>query len=490
MKVARRNKVLGLTIGEHSLLIAELSAGDRANVRRLGEFVFPDKTSLDENPAALGKALGEYLQREGFSTRAVVVGLPARWLLVKSKELPPADAATAANLLRLQEEAESSAGLDLVVDYVGEPDAARGTTVLVVGAPRSRIASVQALCAAAGLKVLAITASALALAARISGGRDGIVLSVDATDAELTACKNGAITLLRRVGSADQSRVFVGELRRALSMLAPRSENQQLILWDRTGIDSADLAKSLDMPVRAGNAEVLNIDPRPGLNGQVVHHAAPIAVAMSGMDASGRTVDFLHSRLAPVQERRIPRWAIITAVATVLVIAAGALVYQNLLSQQDALRTLQARLGNMQGQIKSADAFVTTVSHARHWHAENPRYLACLNDLSAAFPTDGQTYAVSIMIRETMAVGPRGKAVATGTLTGQCYGKTSDQERFQRLLEQLKRNPAFTDVKLGGSQDTGRAGDVSFSITFTYRPAPAGLTTTREKPQVRSPSHG
>jgi hypothetical protein len=94
------------------------------------------------------------------------------------------------------------------------------------------------------------------------------------------------------------------------------------------------------------------------------------------------------------------------------------------------------------------------------------------------------------MIRETMAVGPHGKAVETGTLSGQCYGKTSDQERPQRLIDQMKRNPAFMDVKLAGSQDTGRTGDVSFSITFTYKPAAAGAATAQEKPQVRSTSHG
>ncbi len=490
MRVTRRSKLLGLTFGERALLIAEVSDGDRATVRRVGEFVFPDQSTLEENAAALGKALGEYLEREGFSARAAIVGLPARWLLVKSKELPPTDAATAANLLRLQVESGASTGLDLMYDYVGEPDAAGNSTVMVVGTPQSRMESVQTLCDAAGVKLLGITASALALGARISDQRDGLVLGVDDADAELIARKDGAITFLRRVGSPDQSRSFIGELRRAISMLPHRGGNEELLLWDQTGLDAADLAKSLDMPVRAGNGAMLNINPMPGVNGQAMRHAASIAVALSGFDPDARTIDFLHSRLAPVKERRIPRWAIISAVAAIVVIVAGIWAYQNLMNQQAAVATLQARLASMQGQIKSADAFVTTVSYARHWHAENPRYLACLKDLSAAFPTDGQTYAVSIMLRETMAVGPRGKPVETGTLTGQCYGKTSDQERVQRLLEQLRRNPAFEDAKLGGSQDTGRTGDVSFSITFIYKPAPVGSAAAPNKRAARPASHG
>ena len=58
-------------------------------------------------------------------------------------------------------------------------------------------------------------------------------------------------------------------------------------------------------------------------------------------------------------------------------------------------------------------------------------------------------------------------------LSGLLYGKTSDQQRVQSLLDQMKRIRTFTDVKLGGSNIAGRNGEVSFSITFNYLPPKA-----------------
>src|ERR1700722_13927137 len=78
LKVLRQNKVIGLAIGERSLLAAELTAGDKPAARQLAEFVYPDGVST-QNPDALGKALGEFLSANGFTAKTAVVGLPARW---------------------------------------------------------------------------------------------------------------------------------------------------------------------------------------------------------------------------------------------------------------------------------------------------------------------------------------------------------------------------------------------------------------------------
>jgi hypothetical protein len=468
--------MLGLAIGEDAVLVAELAGGDSPKVRRLGEFAYPQGLSLEHDAPAVGRALGEFLQRQGFSGRTAVVGLPAKWLLVKPRELPPADAATAADLLRLQAEGEFSGELmDLVYDYAGEASAGSATTVLLVASPRKQIEAVEALCAAAKLTVAAITASAVALGRATRRERDGLVLSVSASGAELTAQKQGVSTAIRRVRAPDEPRPFIGELRRAISTLPGGEAGRDLMLWDSTGLDAGALGESLAMPVRRADLLALGVDSGPSSNGDGAHYAPAIAVALAGMDAGGPVVDFLHSRLAPLKKRRIPRWAVLGGLAAVLAVVLGVYAYNNLMQQQASLNVLKSRLANMQGEMKSADAFVSKVSFAQRWHSDDPRYLACLRDVTAAFGNDGQTYAVSLVMRETTRVAPGGKTIETGTLSGQCYGKTSDQERFQRLLDQLRRNPAFADVKLGGTQDAGRTREVSFSVTFTYKPPVARI---------------
>ena len=74
--------------------------------------------------ATPGAALAEFLRQKQFTARHAVVGLPAKWLLVKTKEVPPADSKTASDLLRLQAEGDFSSELR---DLVFEPDAGRPT---------------------------------------------------------------------------------------------------------------------------------------------------------------------------------------------------------------------------------------------------------------------------------------------------------------------------------------------------------------------------
>jgi hypothetical protein len=51
-----------------------------------------------------------------------------------------------------------------------------------------------------------------------------------------------------------------------------------------------------------------------------------------------------------------------------------------------------------------------------------------------------------------------------------------DQQAVQTLIDRLKRSAGFSDVKLGGTQNAGRNGEVAFSVTFTYLP-PEGSKT-------------
>jgi hypothetical protein len=56
-------------------------------------------------------------------------------------------------------------------------------------------------------------------------------------------------------------------------------------------------------------------------------------------------------------------------------------------------------------------------------------------------------------------------------LLGQLNGKAGDQRRVQAVLTGLKGSPAFTNVQLVGTNNVGRTGEVTFSITFTYKTA-------------------
>ena len=110
MKPSRLNKVIGVALGEQSAQVAEVAAGNgtaQPEVRQVAEFAYPAGLTPAQQPAEVGAALAAFLKDNKFTARAAVVGLPAKWLVAKSKDVPPADAATLTDLLRLSAEASS-----------------------------------------------------------------------------------------------------------------------------------------------------------------------------------------------------------------------------------------------------------------------------------------------------------------------------------------------------------------------------------------------
>ena len=136
MKRTRRKKVLGLALGERSLLAAEIIvAGEQPTVTAVGEMPYPEGISVN-TPAELAKPLAEFLRSKGFTARQVVVGLPAKWLVVRPKEVPPVDAATVTEMLRLAAESEFPTDIkDLVFDFTGTLGDHQAKSVLLMATP-------------------------------------------------------------------------------------------------------------------------------------------------------------------------------------------------------------------------------------------------------------------------------------------------------------------------------------------------------------------
>ncbi len=214
LKQPRHKKVLGIALGERSLLAAELLAADRPQVKRLAELVYPEGISLSQ-PAELAKVLAHFLKDNQFATRAAVVGIPLKWLVVKTKEVPPANDATVAQLLRLEAEAEFSTELkDLVYDFSSAaPEASQGDAshgdashiVLLVATQKKYIDSIEILCEGARLVPLAVTPSAMALGSLTGSSlkRDVLVLSVGSGGVELSSQSQSSATAMRNVRAGD-----------------------------------------------------------------------------------------------------------------------------------------------------------------------------------------------------------------------------------------------------------------------------------------------
>jgi hypothetical protein len=479
LKALRQNKVIGLAIGERSLLAAELTAGDKPTARQLAEFIYPDGVS-PQNPAALGKSLGEFLKANGFTAKSAVVGLPARWLVVKPKEVPPTDANTLAEMLRLQAEGEFSSELkDLVYDYAAATDGQAVKSVLLIATKKEHIDGATAMCEAAGLTAVAITPTAIALGAATgeTEGKDSLVLAVTSAGAELTAHSGGAPSAIRHLRAPAADRPFIGELRRAVSSMPSTGEARELVMWDSadSSADAASLSKGLGFTVRNGDLPSLGIESAAELNGQGPKYAAAVALALIGIGVIDPSVDFLDSRLAPPKPAQIPRWAIYSAIAAIVLIGVGIAAYNSLQTKEAQLTAAQSKLDGIKDQVAAATEFVNNVTFAQGWQAGSPRYLACIRDVTNAIPIDNVTYATSLNMGEnthaqTIGAKPVGDP---NMLMVKLSGKTSNQQQVLVILEKLKHVHGISDVELLGTtggiaNGPAKTVEVTFNIEFNY----------------------
>ena len=488
MKPSRYKKVLGLALGEKSLMVAEVQSGDQAGVSQIAVMNYPEGVTVQQ-PELLGKALADFLCEKEFSARTAIVGLPLKWLVVKPKEVPVADEATLNSLLRLQAEAEFSTELkDLVYDYASGPD----NSVLLMATPQRYIDSVRTICNLAKLNLAAVTPSALTLgqSTGVAVGKKVLVLSVTANASELSSQDGGLPSAIRNLRPPMPQSPFVSDLRRAISALSPAAVGErELVLWDSAGIDTQGLSQQLGMPVRQGELPVLGVNPPAGANGEGRRFAPAVALALALLDEKPLSVDFLHSRLPPPRESRIPPWAAVASLVVLVVVALVLWAYIHMATRQAEFDRVKAVNDANAISAKKAADFVDKVSFAQGWHAVDPRYLACLRELTYAIPDDGTMYATNLTVKEYEKPQVNGgKTVAptpvdARTLIGALQGRASDQDHIQGLIDKLRGNHAmFPDVVPGPTESIPRENEFSFSIGFTFitpvPPAPKAAPAT------------
>lgn len=481
MKALGNKKLLGLALGESSLLVAEVYGGEKPQVKKLAEMPYPEGITLAQ-PVELGKALGHFLKEQDFQSRSAVIGVPVKWIVVKPKEVPPADAKTLAPMLRLQAEAEFSSELkDLVYDFVSAPgqEGAATHSVLLIATQRKYVAVVEELCDAARIRPVAMLPSALALgeATGSEPNKNVMVLSVGLVGSELTVQQGGAAGSIRHLRSGSTQPGLVSELRRAVSMIPGSAGGREIIMWSGAGMDAQSLGQQLGVSIRSPELQELGVDTsEAGRNGDGARYASAVSLAMMPMLDAGTPMDFLHSRLAPPKEQKIPKWALAAGLGGVLFIVCFIGGWMDLNSKQNELASLNQKLTDITPDYQKAQKFEEVVRFARGWQGGTPRYLECLRQLTLAAPNDGQTYLTNFELREvprisTMA-NPANKPKTTDVhpLAGSLDGRTTTNQNVLDLADALRNNPAFDDVKTGTTTLNRRTGEVTFSISFTWTP--------------------
>jgi len=475
--IGRSSSFLGIAVTDQAVSCAEVFiSGDKREVRATATFTFPPETSLD-SPDAAGQALAAFLRQKKFSASRVVVGVPARWLIAVEKEIPPASDEQSRATLRLQAErlAVAEHG-EVVFDFAGRTSPAAPARVLLVGVLRQRLEKVARMMDAAGMSVLAITSSGLALAScvrKIADG-DGGVLVLNKSGGEIVWRSAGMPRMLRHVpvmtnGHPDSPGLapLGNELRRAVANAQQGGGNgdQQVLLLDGLGLkpqDVSDLSTRMGMNVRSADSlELLGISQRfdleAGQSKPPAGLAPALSLALAGAKPDLLPVDFKHSRLTPPPAQRISRLGLYGIGAAAAIVIGIIALWINVHNRQNVLDDLNARLKTRDPDRVAAQATLDRWTYGRGYFSNSrPPVLDCLRDLSSSFQVDDKIWATNVTLHEN------GK----GTISG----KAADLQTIQGIVDRLKKDKHFSDVKSPDMRESdARSHEWSFTVSFDYQ---------------------
>ncbi len=501
--------MLGIAVGERAWTIAEVapSRSQRGSwdLRRVAEFVPPVPAGgTTPDPTAAGQALAQFLRDHSFNARGAVLGIPAKWIIGRDKEIPPSGPEQAAEILRLQAERAFSSDVgDLAYDYAGLADASAPSTVLLLALRRSQLDHVVAIAEAAGRDVVAVTPSTLALsevAARRSatapviggqaamvGAADGLVVNVMPDAVELSARAGGNPRLLRHltVRAADLASkngtrasafaALAGEIRRSLATLPGGNtvggpNARALQLFDGAGLgDSDGLAEQLGLEVkyRPGVSALRVTGPAAAAAGAETRYAPAVALALAGAERKIELVDFLHPRLAPPKESRIGRrelWAILISVS---VIVLALLFWMDLRNKEHELKTLTEQHEGLKKSVETFQAVIDRVQAANPWFEQRGPTLECFHELTKVFP-DVEVYVTSFTLTEPDSPATPSKV--------RVNGRGPYESTILQMGDRLRANPKFSNVSVETRAAGGNSREVVFTLTCNYSEHPPTAT--------------
>jgi hypothetical protein len=393
------SKILGLAIGQKSILLAEVAPkGGRSAVQHFAEYPYPEGVSL-ATPEKLGEGLGAFLKSQKFTTREVVIGLPAKRLVTRQKDVPPAAPHVAASALRLQAEGEFSAELaNLVMDYAGTTSTTEPTKVLLVATNRSVIDQCEAMARVAGLRVLGITATSAALGratSRLPGG-DGWILNFGPNGAEIVVQHGKDPAHLRHLNvgggmTPEAINALAGEIRRAMATIPRNGTPSTLAVWGPATNGDVNpgsiLEQRLNMPVNTPELQKLVSTESREANG----FAPAVAVALSAIEPAGLPVDFLHSRLAPPAPPKVSNTKKFGILAGILALAGIAMAYYHLDQQKARLTQITRTLETQKEAVRVAQAEKDQLTEAQSRITMGPNFVKVMAAVTQLFPPGSNT---------------------------------------------------------------------------------------------------
>lgn len=473
-KRVKPHKCIGMALSETAFFAGEVHRKKEGfTLGKRARFDFSKEASL-ERPAQLGEAVKQFLKENGFTARKVTIGIPAKWIMTREITLPPSSKHAISGAMRLLAEREFSLGPeDLALDYTGVVYPDKQSRLILKAMLKKRMRQIQEMAQAAGLEVLSISASSVALftlAAEhmFTGVRPRMALFMRPAYAELLVNIHEDIVTVKYFRKPEDMgrKAFLAEMGRILSTsmkALPEGEGAHLFLWTGTESSPQTVIREISEAIPSGmdvvEFPVGVVLEKYGLseaNSDIDAFGPPLALARGAFrEPVPSMADFLNPRLeekvSRIEKRHVRMAAMVAGAVLVLLIG---MVVSWKLNVRD-VNGLKERLAGMQADIDTARDVVDKVSDAQGWYGRRPQVLGCLRELTLSFPEEGRVWTSSIALNEEM--------------TGIISGKANNEVSIIEVMDKMKKNDAFSDVQMIYMRDSGaESQEISFSMSFIF----------------------
>lgn len=463
-------KIMGLAIEGGSILAVDMRCdGERFHVERTAQMDFQEDISF-HHPERLGGMLKQCIKENNFAAKKAVIGIPARWLMMREKNVPPSTSDSIAEILKIHAGREFSLDLeDLAIDYTGVVVPKDANRLFLIVMPRRNLDQVMETARFAGLDVLSITVSSIVLFATARAQmippfpRYFLYLRPDFAEFLVRSGEQTADVKYIQRNTKSGTASFISEVCRIISLYPKRlleDEREQLLIWDASDQnenDSKNLRNAFSGQVEIRDDNEHTLFRRFGFTGEHSNpvFAAPAALCRADTRTDPFSVDFLHSRMSK-RTGKIKRKHITSAAAIVMaLIIFGLHMFFTWKRDKDDVAELRYRLAEMSADIKIAQNIVQKVTDAGRWYSKRPRILDCIRELTLIFPMEGRIWSTNLALNEEMR--------------GIISGKAVDERSVIEVLDKMKENNLFSDVQMIYMRDNGKtAQEISFSMNFSF----------------------
>lgn len=438
----------------------------------------------------IGERLRDRLKAAGIAPGPTVVAVGRDKVILKEVRHPKVAPAEEPALVRFQALKEiTEAADDVVLDYAplvnGVPEGEQRSLVVVLR--KDVFASIQAMCAAAGLKLAGVSPRPFAIAAGLARAlaagttpapgdpTDAVaILTTGPGGGEFAVVREGHVSFTRAVPGpvlANEA-MLTSEIRRNLAVYAGQTPGHPVraVYVAEAGMGgwANRLRTSVGVPVHA-------YDPLDGAAAEVPANSrgrfAGAAGLLAGRAADALPINFAAPRQPKAEADPKRRLVMLGALALLVLVGGGGfLAWTMLQAADDRLANLEAKKQHFQKEIAGKEAVGKQLDALQQWQSREVVWVDELFDMTDRFPSDG--LVLTQLTATPIPPDKTGRQIAQARLELKLMARNS--EAVDALVTAIEQDSSgrkyYTDTQKLTQQDV-------FTVTTrVHRRTPAEYT--------------